>query len=315
MKHLLVLIALLSLLACGQKQAPAFKPADYKARQLSERVYVLHGPNELPNPQNRGFMNNPGFVLTNKGVVVIDPGSSRQVGDLLLAKIAEVTPRPVVAVFNTHIHGDHWLGNQAIKEKFPRAVIYAHAKMKAAAGDEGPRWIGLMNRLTENAIQGTRPVPPDIAVENDETLKVGDRRFRILHPGKAHTDGDIMIEVVEDKVLFLGDIVIIKRLGRIEDGLVKGNIEAIDIALKTPAVHFVPGHGPSNGRANVQNYRAYLNTLYTGVRKHYDQNPGDPNIKAKVLPELAPYKTWKNFDEEVGRHVGFAIRQVEADLF
>jgi len=50
-------------------------------------------------------------VLTAKGVVVVDPGSSVQVGEMLLKKIATVTKDPVIAVFNTHIHGDHWLGN------------------------------------------------------------------------------------------------------------------------------------------------------------------------------------------------------------
>ena len=316
MKRLVLVLLLLSLAACGKSKAPAFKPADTAAKQLSERVYVLHGANELPNPQNRGFMNNPAFVIAGKGVVVIDPGSSRQVGDLLLAKIAEVTPLPVIAVFNTHIHGDHWLGNQAVKEKYPRAVIYAHAKMKSAAtGADGARWVETMNRMTDGAAEGTKPVAPDLAVEHEETLRVGDRRFRVYHPGKAHTDGDLMIEVVEDKVLFLGDIVIVGRLGRIEDGRVKGNIAAIDMALQTPAVHFVPGHGPANGRDNLLTYRRYLQTLYSEVRRHYDKNPSDPDIKSKVLPALAPYKGWKNFDAEVGRHVGFTVREVESDVF
>lgn len=316
MRPVLLILLLLALSACGKTQAPAFKPADVAVKQLSERVYVLHGPNEIPSPQNRGFMNNPAFVIAGKGVIVIDPGSSRQVGDLVLAKITEVTPLPVIAVFNTHIHGDHWLGNQAIKEKYPRAVIYAHARMKtAAAGADGQRWVEIMNRLTNNAAEGTKPVAPDLAVEHEDTLKVGDRRFRIYHPGKAHTDGDLMIEVVEDKVLFLGDIVIVGRLGRIEDGQVKGNIAAIDMALRTPAVHFVPGHGPSNGRDHVLGYRRYLQTLYSEVRKHYEKNPGDPQIKSKVLPALAPFKTWKDFESEAGRHIGLTVRQVETEVF
>ena len=316
MKRLLLVLLLLSLASCGKSKAPAFDPSKVSLKQISERVYVLHGPNEIPNPQNRGFMNNPAFVIAGKGVIVIDPGSSRQVGDLVLAKIAELSPLPVIAVFNTHIHGDHWLGNQAIKEKYPRAVIYAHANMKkAAAGADGARWLEIMNRMTGNAAEGTKPVAPDLGVEHEETLKVGDRRFRIYHPGKAHTDGDLMIEVVEDKVLFLGDIVIVGRLGRIEDGQVKGNLAAIDMALKTSAVHFVPGHGPSNGRDHVLGYRRYLHTLYSEVRKHYEKNPGDPQIKSRVLPALAPFKSWKDFDNEAGRHIGLTVRQVETEAF
>ncbi len=49
---------------------------DYPAWKQSEHVYVIQGPTELPNPGNKGFMNNPVIVLTSKGAVIIDPGSS-----------------------------------------------------------------------------------------------------------------------------------------------------------------------------------------------------------------------------------------------
>ncbi|MGB5729845.1 MAG: MBL fold metallo-hydrolase, partial [Thiogranum sp.] len=47
---------------------------DYPADRIAENIYVIHGPLELPNPKNQGFMNNPGFVVTSKGVVILDPG-------------------------------------------------------------------------------------------------------------------------------------------------------------------------------------------------------------------------------------------------
>ncbi|MEK7304327.1 MAG: MBL fold metallo-hydrolase, partial [Pseudomonadota bacterium] len=122
------LLALTVMLSACDRKAPAIQ-ADFPLTKLTERVYVIHGPNEIPNKANQGFMNNPGFVLTRKGVVVIDPGSSVQVGDMLLKKIASVTKDPIIAVFNTHIHGDHWLGNDAIHRAYPKAVIYAHPKM------------------------------------------------------------------------------------------------------------------------------------------------------------------------------------------
>jgi ribonuclease BN (tRNA processing enzyme) len=41
----------------------------------------------------------------------------------------KITNKPIVAVFNTHVHGDHWLGNQAIVERYPAVKIYAHPNM------------------------------------------------------------------------------------------------------------------------------------------------------------------------------------------
>jgi glyoxylase-like metal-dependent hydrolase (beta-lactamase superfamily II) len=306
--------AALALAACSESKAPPIS-GDYPLTRLTDRVYVLHGPNEMPTPQNRGFMNNPAFVLTSKGVVVIDPGSSVQVGELVLARIATVTKDPVIAVFNTHIHGDHWLGNHAIKAAHPKAVIYAHPNMKARAVAEGADWAQRLERLTEGATKGTRPVAPDTVLEQDETLKLGDRHFRAYHNGRAHTDGDLMIEVVEDKVMFTGDNVVAQRVARMDDGHFQGNIAAIDLALKSGADHFVPGHGPSNGREILRAYQDYLRTVYAEVKKHHAADPTDPDIKARVLPSLVRFKDWKQFDAEVGRQVGQVIQEIEASAF
>jgi len=46
-------------------------------------------------------------VITDHGVVIIDTGGSFQVGEMIVKKIKALTDKPVVAVFNTHIHGDH----------------------------------------------------------------------------------------------------------------------------------------------------------------------------------------------------------------
>ena len=97
----------------------------FKAEQVSPHVYVIHGPLELPNETNEGFMNNPAFVITNDGVVVVDPGSSVHTGNMLLREIRKITDKPVIAVFDTHVHGDHWLGNDAIQRAYPDAEIYA----------------------------------------------------------------------------------------------------------------------------------------------------------------------------------------------
>lgn len=309
----LFLVVLLSLPACDGK-APALK-GEYPAVKLTERVYVIHGVNELPDKRNQGFINNPGFVLTSKGVVVIDPGSSVRVGEMVLGQIGAVTKQPVIAVFNTHVHGDHWLGNQAIKSAYPKAVIYAHPNMKAKVAVAGPDWVGLLNRLTDGAIKGTEPIGPDTHVDHEEILKLGDRRFRIYHNGKAHTDGDIMIEIVEEKVMFLGDNVFAGRIGRMDDGHFGGNIAAIEMAMQSDATRFVPGHGPANGKDILVAYRDYLRIVHNEVKKYYEQGLQDFEMKPRIAESLARYQKWYGFGDELGRHVSFAYQQVQAESF
>ena len=288
---------------------------DYPVMKITDRVYVIHGPNEYPNKANQAFMNNPGFVLTKKGVVVIDPGSSLQTGQMVLKKIATITQNPVIAVFNTHIHGDHWLGNDAIHRVYPKAVIYGHPKMIGKASEAGEFWIGLFNRLTDNAVRGTRPVIPVMGIENEETLSLNGVHFRAYHTGVAHTDGDLMIEVVEEKVLFAGDNVMAVRAGRLDDGHFKGNIEACEVALKTAAQHFVPGHGPTNGRDIVVAYRDWLKAVILSVRKYHAQGLADFEMKDKVVADLKPFQQWAGFEVEIGKLISLAVLQLEQEAF
>lgn len=306
-------VAALSLAACHRK-APAIEK-DYPLTRVTDRVYVVQGPNEEPTAANQAFMNNPGFVLTHKGVVVVDPGSSLQVGEMLLEKIGTVTRDPVVAVFDTHVHGDHWLGNDAIRRAWPRAVIYAHPKMIEASTAAGPAWIDLMNRLTDNAARGTKVVTPGFGLENDETVGLGGMHFHILHTGVAHTDGDLMIEVVEEKVLFTGDVVMNRRAGRLDDGSFKGNIAACEAALKTGAVRVVPGHGPIGDRAVITAYRDWLKALYGAVGRYRAQGLKDFEMKDKVIADLKAYRDWALFDSQIGKLISLAYLQSEQEGF
>ena len=102
---------------------------NYPLTKIAPHTYVIHGPLDYPSVENQGFMNNPGFVITKNGVVVIDPGSSLQAGRMFLKQMRRVTKLPVTHVFNTHVHGDHWLANQAIIEAFPKAELIGHPEM------------------------------------------------------------------------------------------------------------------------------------------------------------------------------------------
>lgn len=301
-------------LASCDRKASAIH-AQYSLNKLTDRIYLIQGPNEIPNAKNQGFMNNPGFVLTSKGVVVVDPGSSVQVGEMLLGKIASITKDPVIGVFNTHIHGDHWLGNDAIRRAYPKAVIYAHPKMIDKSVGEGEGWLKTMLQLTDGATRGTKLVVPDLGIENEEILTIGNIHFRIFHNGQAHTDGDIMIEVVEEKTIFMGDNAMVERAGRMDDGNFLGNITACEMALRTDSVHFVPGHGKPNGRAVVTAYRDWLKALYGSVSKYYAMGMSDFAMKEKVTADLKPYQKWSMFDSEIGKLISLAWLQVEQASF
>lgn len=309
--------AVLCLLVASAAAAAPQPVADVAPVRVAPHTWVIHGPLGEPSPANQGFMNNPAFVLTEAGVVLIDPGSSRQTGEMVLRQLRRVTARPVVAVLNTHVHGDHWLGNQALRSAFPQVPIYGHPKMIAAiAAGAGRTWLDLMQEMTGGAIAGTRAVPPDHPMEDGGVLEIGGMHFRFHHPGPAHTQGDLMIEVREEGVLFLGDNAVAGMVVRLDDGELRGSIAALDAALATDAQVYVPGHGRTGGPEVAQDYRRFLDTLYTTVQGLYEQGvASDFEMKPQVIAALADYRDWVRFDDAIGRLVSLAYLEVERQAF
>ncbi len=310
-------ILLLSLLLISfQADAKGPDVKDYPADNVTENTYVIHGPVETPSPENQGFMNNPAFVITSKGIVVIDPGSSIQIGDMLLRVIRKTSDKPVIAVFNTHIHGDHWLGNQAIHAAYPDAPIYGHPNMIALIEQgEGDNWVALLERLTEDKTAGTKVVSPNIAVTDGDEFKYGDTSIRIHHYGIAHTTSDLMIEIPEASITFLGDNALNKRIPRIDDGNIQGNIEACTRILETGSKSYVPGHGPTGDKSVPITFNRYLDTLYNTVKQYYEEGLSDFEMKDQVAEQLSEFSGWSGFDEQLGKHISITYLQIEEAEF
>ena len=211
-------------------------------------------------------MNNPAWIIAGDQVIVIDPGSSVQAGRMVVQAIKKTTKLPVTTVYNTHIHGDHWLGNQAILEAWPKAVLIAHPDMiaKAKAG-EAEIWVNMMSRLTEGYTDGTRAEIPTVATTDGMTSKIGTRTFKVHSSNDAHSKTDIMIEV-DNGVLFTGDNVLNGRVARMDDGTFVGNIKAIDHASRLPVKIVVPGHGNVGGTAILKAQRDFFQTLFDAVK-------------------------------------------------
>lgn len=287
--------------------------------KVTPSVHVIHGMVSLPTNENGAFINNPGFVVTRTGVVVIDPGASTGVGEVLLDHIRSVTDKPVVAVINTHVHGDHWFGNHAIRKAYPDVPIYAHENAVERILDGADReWLSLFQGMAPEAMAGTEIVRPDRKLAGGETLILGGERFDILYPAEhAHTDSDIMIEIPGERTLFLGDVVMNRRAfgNRPHESSFSGIEDAIRIVLERPNIeHYVPGHGNTGGRDMVENFLTLVTTIRAAVKKHYHAGEADYEMRDKVLSELDAYGHWYGFDQ-LGRTISYIFMEVEQDDF
>lgn len=286
--------------------------ADYKAEKVSNSTWVIHGPMEFPTPENKGFMNNPAFTVTDNSVVVFDPASSVQGGKGLLKKIKAITDKPVTHVFISHVHGDHWLGNQAIKAAYPDAKFYAHPQMiEAAKEGEADNWVTLMENLTEGATKGTVAVIPDIALSDRQEIKIDNITVRAYLDDWAHTKTDTMFVIPEEKVLITGDNVTYQRIARMTDGNFQGNIASIEKALETEVEIVIPGHGPTGGKEILGIFKSYLETIYVASERAVEDDKEPYEIKAELLPSMDAYHKWSGFEGEFGRHISQAMLEAE----
>jgi glyoxylase-like metal-dependent hydrolase (beta-lactamase superfamily II) len=196
--------------------------------------------------------------------------------------------------------------------------IYGHPKMiedieKGAGAD----WVALMSRATEGATEGTEAVGPNKALDHGEEIEHGGLTFRVHHYGQVHTHTDLMIEVPEKELLFLGDNANNKRIVRMDDGSFAGTISALETVKKdvASAKVLVPGHGRTGGWEIVDANRDYMGTLYGAVELFYEEGLSDFEMKPQIAEKLAAFKDWAGFEDELGKHISLAYLQVEEAAF
>ncbi len=266
------------------------KYGKFRFKNVHQNVFIMHGVLSAPDSENQGFVINPAFVETKHGLVVVDPGGSYKAGKEILKQMQNVSKKPVIAIFNTHDHDDHWFANAVFKEAYPQAIIYAHEKMPSAAkelygGDYAQR--GFSFDVAK------RVVFPEHLLKGDETLHIDGETFMILHPQAAHTNNDIAIIHQNSNTIFMGDLLMSKALANF--GLhssIRGNIRFLESIEKMPAFSlYVAGHGPSGSRENVFiPYLSYLRIIENAMIEAYKQELSRTDfasVEEKILQQLS----------------------------
>ena len=298
-------------------RGPAVK--DHPLTQVSKHVWMIFSPDGFPTPENQGMMCNITFVETRKGLVVVDSGASVQIGEMAIRQAKKAFKKPVIAIINTHYHGDHWLGNHAYVEAYGNSLpIYSHpGTIKAIKGIEGNMWRTLMEQWTNQATIGTRVVPPTHPLEHGAELKFGDVTLRLHHFGVVHTPYDLCVEVLEDKLMLVGDVAMDKRIANMDDGSYVGSLKAYDALEKTGSSIWLPGHGQP-GRQVLQWNRELFEGIYQPCEQAIKEGLGLEEAKKLVLndPRVASRaRDTKGFDTNIGKYVSLAYLEAEAAGF
>lgn len=299
------------------------KLGTYQFEKVNENVWVMHGPVMMPNKLNGGFMNNPALIESENGLIIVDPGGNYNVGKHVLEEVQKVSKKPVIAIFNTHKHGDHWFANKNFQEKYPDVKIYALAYMiEQVKANAAETWYEILGGLTGN-LEGSKPFAfPNTGVDHKETVVIDGQTFVMRHPARGHTDTDILIEHVNSKTLFLGDNLMKNRFGAFdESSSIYANIEILEnvIAHKdgyTEYKLYVPGHGPSGQlHETLDPYLAYMRIIIAGAEKAYADGMESYEIKPEVMENLKDFHSWDDIEGQMGKHLMKAYSEVEIKDF
>ncbi|MFE2923761.1 MBL fold metallo-hydrolase [Streptomyces goshikiensis] len=212
-------------------------------------------------PDGGWCLNNCGIVVGARGATVIDTPATVPRARLLRMAIAQVSPRPVATIVNTHHHGDHTFGNHTVA---PHATVVGHRATGPAMLREGLRLTSVWPETRWGAVQ---LAPPTRTYTHRTVLPTGGRLLHLLHPGRAHTDNDTAVWDPETRVLFTGDICMSGVTPLVVDGSVAGTLEALRnlSALRPETV--VSGHGPVGGSEVLDDTTAYLLALQGWARE------------------------------------------------
>ena len=231
--------------------------------QVAPHTYFVQGFPEMGSSTNQNFISNAGFVVTPKGVVVVDALGSPILAKKLIQEIARITPQKVVAVIVTHYHADHIYGLQELKKI--GAKIYAQGEGRNYLSSDTAKQRLIASRIDFapwiNA--NTQLVAADVWIDQRTKLTIGGIEFLVSRVGPAHAPEDLMVYIPSEKVLFVGDLVFRGRIPFVGNADSKGWLVALDEIEKLKPKIIVPGHGaystnPSEDIIFTRNYLKYL---------------------------------------------------------
>lgn len=263
-----------------------------------------------------------GFCIANAGVIdapggatavdaLFSPAMTRAFLDEARTRVAS----PIARLINTHHHVDHTLGNGV----FPRETrIVAHARAKAEMERTGwsPPLRALLVRMAPHFADELDDASlrlPDETFDGDAPeIEIGGRRARLLHFGTAHTRGDVLVHLPDDRVLFAGDVAFFHVTPLAFEGHIGRWIGVCRRVLAIEDIDaIVPGHGPVGGADDLRAMLGYLELVHSASRRAFDA--GATAAAAERAIDLGAYELW-NERERLSANVARCYQEFRGEL-
>jgi glyoxylase-like metal-dependent hydrolase (beta-lactamase superfamily II) len=290
-----LLAPLFFILALGAHAAHAFEP---RAEKVVDNVYAIVGPLGQRSAENDGLNANFGFVVTPKGVILIDSGASLLGAKKIEAAIAGVTKQPVRWVVNTGSQDHRWLGNDYFAGQ--GAEVIAMSRTAATQAEYAGQHMEGMKRFLGERMQGTRPLPaPKTLAGDSATLERGGETLELTYTN-AHFPGDAWVWLPKQRVMLSGDLVYVDRLlGVLPWSSVKNGQQAFKAMAALKPARIVPGHGRVCDLAQAQRETG---DYYDFLANQVGAAAREMEPLAETLDRYADLPAFRHLDNYEGLH-------------
>lgn len=203
---------------------------------------------------------NVSLVGGSAGLLVVDTHGSATAAREVIEDVRRLGAGDLSGIVNTHWHFDHTFGNRTFLTAYGALPVVAHE----TAAEELARW-----GPDVPCEDGTEIALPDRTFSSALTLDLGDRAVELVHPGRGHTGGDLVVRVPDADVLLAGDLVEESgppALGDDSYPLDWPVTMELVLGLTTPATTVVPGHGAPVDRVFVDGQRDQLAAVAETIR-------------------------------------------------
>ncbi len=211
------------------------------------------------------------LVGGSDGLVMVDTHGSERQARIIADDLRRLGAGPLTALVNTHDHWDHWFGNDVLATEYGDLPIHATELALDRMVEAGDRPTD--TRWTEHPhgeeIRVTTLRPATHGFSSAVALDLGDRVVELIHPGRGHTAGDLVVRVPDADVLVGGDL-----LEESDKPFIGDDSYPLEwpltldlvLGLLTPSTVVVPGHGRLVDQDFVQEQRTELGIIAETIR-------------------------------------------------
>jgi glyoxylase-like metal-dependent hydrolase (beta-lactamase superfamily II) len=267
---------------------------------------------------------NSGVVIGDDAALVVDTTATPAMARSLIAEIRRVTDKPIKYVVLSHYHAVRVLGASAYAAEGAQEIIASRGTFDLIR-ERGAQDMQSEIERFPRLFDAVETVPgltwPSVVFERDLTLFLGKLEVQIRHVGMGHTQGDTIVWLPQEKVLFSGDLVEYDAAAYTGDAQLADWPATLETLRRLAPEKLVPGRGPallSNADANraIDYTKSFVETLFSAARESvaagHDLRQAFAHARARMDPlfghvfiyeHCLPFDVSRAFDEASGiRH-------------